>query len=53
MLVGDETRRVGPGDAVYIPKGHRHSLRNDGVEPIRLLLVCGPAFYYEDEVMED
>ena len=53
MTVGDETREVNAGDAVYVPRGRRHTLRNTGAEPIRLILVCGPAFFYEDQVFED
>jgi mannose-6-phosphate isomerase-like protein (cupin superfamily) len=52
MTVGDEQREVSAGDAVYIPLHHRHTLENTGTEPIKLLLVCGPAFFYEDEVKE-
>ena len=50
MTVGENSREVGAGDAVYIPRGHRHSLKNTGTEPIKLILVCGPAFFYEDQV---
>jgi mannose-6-phosphate isomerase-like protein (cupin superfamily) len=53
MTVGDETREVEAGDAVYVPRGLRHTLRNTGSEPIKLILVCGPAFFYEDQVFED
>lgn len=52
MMVGDERREVGPGDAVYVPRNNRHTLENTGTEPIKLLLVCGPAFFYEDEIIE-
>jgi len=52
MTVGDETREVGPGDAVYIPRGNRHTLENTGADPIKLILVCGPAFFYEDEIAD-
>ena len=52
MTVGDEQREVAAGDAVFIPRGHRHTLANTGAEPIKLLLVCGPAFFYEDEVLD-
>ena len=52
MTVGDERREVGAGDAVYVPRNHRHTLENTGDEPIRLILVCGPAFFYEDEILE-
>lgn len=50
MSVGDEQREVGAGDAVYVPRGYRHTLENTGDEPIRLLVVCGPAFFYEDQI---
>ena len=52
MTVGDEIREVIAGDAIYVPRNHRHSLSNTGSEPIRLILVCGPAFFYEDQVFE-
>jgi mannose-6-phosphate isomerase-like protein (cupin superfamily) len=52
MTVGEQRREVGPGDAVYVPRNHRHTLENTGTEPIKLLLVCGPAFFYEDEIKE-
>jgi mannose-6-phosphate isomerase-like protein (cupin superfamily) len=50
MTVGEETCEVRSGDAIYVPRGHRHTLENTGPEPIRLLVVCGPAFFYEDEI---
>lgn len=52
MTVGDQQREVGAGDAVYIPRYHRHTLTNTGAEPMRILLVCGPAFFYEDHRIE-
>ena len=52
MTVDGDAREVGAGDAVYIPRGHRHSLKNTGIEPIKLILVCGPAFYYEDQLFD-
>ena len=52
MTVGDETREVGAGDAIYIPRGLRHTLENTGDVPITLILVCGPAFFYEDEITD-
>jgi mannose-6-phosphate isomerase-like protein (cupin superfamily) len=53
MTVGEEMRDVGAGDAVYVPRGQTHSLENTGADPIRLLVVCGPAFYYEDEIIAE
>lgn len=52
MRIGDETAEVGPGDAVYIPPNHVHSLRNTGDTPMRIVLVCGPAFSRDDELFE-
>jgi mannose-6-phosphate isomerase-like protein (cupin superfamily) len=52
MSVGAETREVAAGDAVFIPRGAIHTLENTGDEPIRLLLVCGPAYSREDHLME-
>ncbi len=48
MTVGAETRAVGPGDAVFIPRGHAHTLENTGQTPMTILLVCGPAYSYDD-----
>ena len=48
MTVGDETRAVGAGDAIFIPRGHAHTLENTGQTPMTILLVCGPAYSYDD-----
>ena len=53
MTVGEETRAVGAGDAIYIPTGQRHTLTNTGAEPMRIVLVCGPAFYCADHHGEE
>jgi mannose-6-phosphate isomerase-like protein (cupin superfamily) len=50
MTVGAETRAVGPGDAVFIPLGQAHTLRNTGAEDMALLLVCGPAYQVADHL---
>jgi mannose-6-phosphate isomerase-like protein (cupin superfamily) len=52
MTVGDESREVFAGDAVFIPRGQTHALENTGTEPMTLLLVCGPAYSFEDHHME-
>ena len=51
MTVGDEKSEVVAGDAIYVPRGHTHTLENTGEDTIRLLVVCGPAFFYEDEIV--
>jgi mannose-6-phosphate isomerase-like protein (cupin superfamily) len=50
MTVGAQSLQVRTGDAIYVPRGHRHTLENTGDDPIRLLVACGPAFFYEDEI---
>jgi mannose-6-phosphate isomerase-like protein (cupin superfamily) len=49
MRVGDEIAPVGPGDAIFIPRGTVHTLANTGATAMRIVLVCGPAFQHEDE----
>jgi mannose-6-phosphate isomerase-like protein (cupin superfamily) len=48
MTVGSEVRAVAAGDAVFIPRGSIHTLENTGETPMTILLVCGPAYAYED-----
>lgn len=52
MTVGLETREVEAGDAVFIPRNHTHTLENTGREPMTILLVCGPAYSYEDHLQD-
>ena len=44
IQVADESRRVGPGDAVWIPKGAPHGLRNDGTDTCVVLVTASPAW---------
>jgi mannose-6-phosphate isomerase-like protein (cupin superfamily) len=53
MTVGDQQQEVAAGDAIYVPRHCRHTLKNTGDTPIRLLVACGPAFFYEDEIKAD
>jgi len=48
MRIDDEEREVVAGDAIYIPRFARHTLTNTGNGPMKILLACGPAFFYED-----
>lgn len=52
MKVGEEERDVHAGDAIYIPKLTPHELKNTGSEPMRIMLVCGPAYFHEDHKVE-
>lgn len=51
MTIGEEVLEVSAGDAIFIPIGKTHTLENTGDEPMRLLLVCGPAYRFEDHLM--
>jgi mannose-6-phosphate isomerase-like protein (cupin superfamily) len=53
MTVGDETREVKAGDAVFIPRRQIHTLENTGQVAMTILLVCGPAYSYEDHLMNE
>ena len=52
MRVGDETRAVGPGDAVAIPPGALHQIHNTGSVVLKFLCCCAPAYEDEDTVPE-
>ena len=52
MTVGSDVREVGAGDAIFIPRGNAHTLENTGSMPMTILLVCGPAYSYEDHYEE-
>lgn len=52
MSVGDETQTVKAGDAIFIPRTNTHALKNTGSEPIKLLLICGPAYSIADHLIE-
>jgi quercetin dioxygenase-like cupin family protein len=41
--LGDETVVAGPGDFVNVPRGTVHCFRNDGADPVRLVLTFTPA----------
>jgi mannose-6-phosphate isomerase-like protein (cupin superfamily) len=51
MEVDGESREVGPGDAVLIPPGARHTLRA-GPEGARLLCCCAPPYRHEDTFLD-
>ena len=51
MTLGEEQFDVGVGDTVLIPPGTPHCIRNRGVEPLRILCCCSPAYSHEDTVI--
>ena len=50
MLLGDQTRQVGPGDAVAIPPGAVHQITNTGTGQLKFLCCCSPGYEHEDTV---
>jgi mannose-6-phosphate isomerase-like protein (cupin superfamily) len=51
MRIGDETRTVGPGDAIAIPPGCVHTITNRGSETLLFLCTCAPAYEHDDTVL--
>ena len=52
MQVGNEIRLVGPGDAIAIPPGARHQIRNTDSVVLKFLCCCAPAYEDEDTVLD-
>ena len=53
MKLGDQTRRVGPGDAIAIPSGQIHQIKNVGPCQLRFLCMCAPAYEHDDTILFD
>ncbi len=53
MTLGEETRAVGPGDAIAIPPGLRHTIRNTGGVELVFLCTCAPGYEHADTFLED
>ena len=51
MRIGDESRSVGPGDAIAIPPGMVHTIMNTGAVTLRFLCCCAPAYEHGDTVL--
>ena len=52
MTLGHETRDVGPGDAIAIPAGIRHTIRNTGSAELIFLCTCAPGYEHTDTFLE-
>jgi mannose-6-phosphate isomerase-like protein (cupin superfamily) len=52
MTLGDETRPVGPGDAIAIPPGARHTIRNTGDCELVFLCTCAPGYEHADTFLD-
>ncbi len=53
IVIEGESADVKPGDAIAIPPGQRHQLRNTGSETLRLLCCCVPAYEHADTVLTE
>lgn len=51
MTIDGEHRQVGPGDAIAIPPGAVHQIKNEGPDELRLLCCCAPGYEHEDTVL--
>ena len=52
MRVGEDSRPVGPGDAIAIPPGASHQITNSGTGVLKFLCCCAPGYEHEDTVLE-
>ncbi|HEV3342925.1 MAG TPA: cupin domain-containing protein [Pirellulales bacterium] len=51
MRIGEESRSVGPGDAIAIPPGLVHTITNTGHVVLKFLCCCAPGYEHEDTVL--
>ena len=52
MTLASETRPVGPGDAIAIPPGIRHTIKNTGAQELVFLCTCAPGYEHTDTFLE-
>ena len=52
MTLGHDTRPVGPGDAIAIPPGLRHTIKNTGPVELVFLCTCAPGYEHADTFLE-
>ncbi|MFM8435688.1 MAG: cupin domain-containing protein [Planctomycetia bacterium] len=48
MTLAGESRPVGPGDAIAIPPGLVHTIKNTGAEELVFLCTCAPGYEHTD-----
>ena len=51
MRLGEQTRQVGPGDAIAIPPGVVHQITNRGQSVLKFLCCCAPGYEHNDTVL--
>ncbi|MGJ3244069.1 MAG: cupin domain-containing protein [Opitutales bacterium] len=50
MFLDGETREMGPGDAVVIRPGQRHSITNLLEENLEMVVTCSPPWHPDDQI---
>jgi mannose-6-phosphate isomerase-like protein (cupin superfamily) len=53
MTVAEKEFRVEPGDAVALPPGTRHKIKNVGNEDLMFLCICVPSYEHGDTVITE
>lgn len=51
MELAESVEAVGPGDAIAIPPGAAHKIRNTGSTVLRFLCCCAPCYEHDDTVL--
>lgn len=52
MTLAGETRPVGPGDAIAIPPGMIHTIKNTSSVELVFLCTCAPGYEHTDTFLE-
>ena len=52
VRIGNEEFRVKRHDAILIPSGTPHCVKNNGRSELRMLCVCSPPYSHEDTLLE-
>jgi mannose-6-phosphate isomerase-like protein (cupin superfamily) len=52
MRLGAEAIKISPGNAILIPPGTAHMIKNTGTEGLRILCICSPPYSHEDTELE-
>jgi mannose-6-phosphate isomerase-like protein (cupin superfamily) len=53
LEVEGDRQPLGPGEAVLIPPGARHEIRNAGEGTLRFLCCCAPPYRHEDTFFDE
>lgn len=51
MQIEGEDRKVEPGDAIAIPPGKVHTIRNVGPSVLKFLCCCAPGYENDDTIL--